>query len=304
MAADTTEQHDTQDHAATGPEQAPLHRPWVAKIVIITLVLVLFGGWGLFDAVKLYPDRGNAYASYAEWQYLQAADRARQEDSRIFLEQVAVVDPAAEMARLSEDETRDRNVQDVNNPSSTRHLRATMQVARLDWLEALNIVGRLDASVTDIENPRARLDELGEEWANKDIPKPLHWYDIPSQWLIMGVCWAIAAYLGFLFLKTVGKKYRFDASSLTLSLPGGASFAAEDLAEPLDKRKWDKFIVQATIKGEHDGLGGKTVKFDTYRHAKLESWLLAMEAKTFPDQAEDSAGDEPAESDDASNAGG
>ncbi|MEL6739286.1 MAG: hypothetical protein AAFP26_01375 [Planctomycetota bacterium] len=294
----------TDSTSQPGLERAPLHRPWLAKIVIITLVLIGFGGWGLYDAVSLYPKRGEAYASYAEWQYLQAAEAARREDSRVFLEQVAVVDPQAELERLNDTETSDRNREDQSNPASSRHLRATMQVARLEWLEALRIVDQLDPAITNIANPRARLEELSADWATRDVPKPLHWYDIPSQWLIMVVCWAIGLYLLFLLLKTMATKYLWDAGAERLTIPGGASFGADDLAEPLDKRKWDKFVVFASIKGEHDKLGGKSVRFDTYRHAKLESWLLAMEAKAFPDQAEENAGDEPAENDDTPSAAG
>lgn len=56
-----------------------------------------------------------------------------------------------------------------------------------------------------------------------------------------------------------------------------------DLAD-VDSCRWDKFIVYLKIKDGHPRLGGAEIKFDTYRHGKIEDWILAMERTAFPER--------------------
>ncbi len=268
-----------------GIRTAPLGTRWLRKMVIIIVVLLAFGGWGLYDAVSVYPKRGERFASWAKWSYLGAARNANTEDFGVFEREASVPSPVEELARLSAADTRTRNETDASNPASSRRLRAIMQQSRRAWLEGLDRIGQLTPERTKIDNPRAELEALEKAWQTAESnPKPLSYFDLPMQWAIMGVCWTIALIMIVRLVKVAGTKYRWDESTQTLTLPGGQGITPDDIAE-FDKRKFDKFIWFATIKpGRAGSLGGRELKFDTYQHAELESWLEAMEKTAFPSQ--------------------
>jgi hypothetical protein len=265
-----------------GPQRAPISRRWLIKFLIMLLVVLGVAVWGYLDAVSIYPKRGERYASWAQWQYLLALDQADlREDPGILSRESSIADPKAELARLTEREQAQRDRTDAADQTSPRHFRANMRLARERWFTALSRIGRLTPEGVAMSDPRGTLKTLNDQWSTQTgNPKPLSAFDIPSQWLIMGVCLALALWQGSILLRTVSKRYVYDGSSKTLAVPGG-SFSASDLAERLDKRKWDKFIVFASVKDGHALAGGNPLRFDTYRHDKLESWLLEMEEAAF-----------------------
>jgi hypothetical protein len=277
-----------------GIRTAPLGKRWLRKMVIFIVVLLAFGSWGLYDAVSVYPARGERFSTWARLAYLEAAEAADREDFGIFIRDSSVPNPAEELARLSQAEQRQRNGADAANTQSPRHLRAVMLNARLTWLEGLSRIGQVNPERTTIENPRAELARLKSELSTAAQPKPLSRWDIPSQWAIMVVCWAVALFLIVRGIGVVSRKYRWQAETMTLTLPGRGSITPDDLEE-VDKRKWDKFIVFLKIKGSHPSLGGQEVRCDTYQHDELEEWILAMERKAFGPQEGD--GDKAAGSD-------
>jgi len=260
----------------TGPTRAPLNTKWVVKMAVVIVALLLFAVLGFYDATVKYPARGERHASYAQWQYLDAARNANAEDFGVFERESSVNDPVEELKRLQNPETQ----------LSTRPLRATMQEARKNWLEALKTIGRLKPEYTRFDSPQGKFDELAAQWGSTtSLPKPLKSYDIPLQWVILIVCLPLAIYVMLRFLRVRALKYTWDESTMTLGLPSGASITPADLEE-VDKRKWDKFIVFLKIKDEHDKLGGKEVKVDTYQHKYVEDWILAMEADAFGPEEE------------------
>ncbi len=283
--------------ASTDCAKAPLNSRWIFKLLVITLVVFAVGAWGLWDASSVYPKRGIRYADWAKWQYLEQAKKANAEDFGVFIRESSVTNPAEEFERLSVTETKTRNILDSSNSSSLRNLRASMMNTRYNWLEALKVVGRLDAEHTAIGSPQNELDVLKTKWQSAgSVPKPLHTLDLIVQWMIMAVCWSIALYMFLHMLKVRSKKYAWKASSMTLTLPGGASITPADLEE-VDKRKWDKFIVFLKIKSSHPQLGGKEISVDTYQHNLIEDWVLAMEEKAFGSQEDGDDSDSPAQSD-------
>lgn len=273
--------------------KAPLNPRWIFKLGVIAFIVFAVGVWGYLDATVVYPNRGEKYADWAKWQYLEQAKRADSEDFGLFLREVSVPNPREELERLSDPEQTRRNREDANNPNSTRTLRASMFNARKQWLEALSRVGMLKPEHTVIESPQRELSDLQQKWSQvKGNPKPLAGYDIPSQWLIMVVCFSVALIMVVHMLRVRARHYAWDPASMTLTLPGGAKVTPEDLDE-VDKRKWDKFIVFLKIKGAHPDLGGQEVSIDTYQHQRVEDWILAMEARAFPAQEQDDAPSEP-----------
>ena len=279
--------------ADEGIRTAPLGKRWARKMAIFIVVLVGFGGWGFYDAVYAYPARGERFATWAKMAYLEAARQANQEAFGVFERDSSVPDPVAEYQRLKAPEQRQRNDADATNAQSPRRLRAIMLRARLAWLEGLDRIGALDAERTVIQNPRSELERLQAELSTAANPKPLSRWDIPSQWLIVLVCWSLAAVLVARLFVIASRKYRWDAGTMTLTLPGGERVTPADLEE-VDKRKWDKFIVFLKIKASHAGLGGREVRLDTYQHDELEDWVLAMQRAAFGSQEEPGAA-EPAE---------
>ncbi len=265
--------------------KAPLNPRWAFKLGIITFVVFIVGAWGYWDASSVYPNRGIRYADWAKWQYLEQGKLANSEDFGIFIRDSSVPNPVEELERLQEPETKTRNLTDAGNSSSSRHLRASMLVARLNWLEALKVVGMLDAEHTVFESPDRERDALVEKWRSASVPKPLHNLDLIVQWMIMAICWFIALLMFVHILKVRMKRYAWDAGSMTLTLPGGQSITPDDLEE-VDKRKWDKYIVFLKLKSSHVSLADKEVAVDTYQRKFIEDWILAMEDKAFGSQEE------------------
>ena len=272
----------------TVPTRSALNRPWVLKMLISIVVVLAFGTWGYYDAVIKYPERGARYAEWAQWQYLQAASNADREEFGWFLNNASVDDPVAELAHLSSEEEMARNLEASQNPDSRSHHRGVAKLARLRWLEGLRLIGRLSPEHTTIDDPRQRLEELSAKWASTPQPKPLHGFDIPSQWAIMAVGYIVGLYLIILFIRVASKKYTWDPEAKRLTLPGGASIVPDDLEE-IDKRKWDKFIVFLKIRKDHEQLGGREIRVDTYRYAHVEDWILEMERARFPSEEEGEA---------------
>ena len=266
--------------------KAPLNPRWTFKLGIIAIIVFAVGVWGYADATVVYPNRGRKFADWAKWQYLDQAKKADREDFGVFLRDSSVSDPKQELARLSATDRNAQNIQDAGNPSSSRNLRASMMLSRKQWLEALDVVGMLDAEHTNIDSPQREFDELSQKWSSAaSNPKPLSNFDLIVQWMIMAVCFTVTFFMVLHMLRIRAKRYAWDPESMQLTLPSGATITPDDLEE-VDKRKWDKFIVFLKIKGAHPDLGGQEVSVDTYQHQRVEDWILAMEEKAFPSQQE------------------
>lgn len=245
-----------------------LERRWVLRMVAIIAVAAAFGAWGLFDATVAYPARGRRYANIVKLDYLKEAERVGQ------LYSAGTLDPAGDLAKL--------RAAGVTGRSSA-------ESAKLKWLEALATPGlrMLNPEHARIDDPPAELKRLEQEIATKGQASPLSSYDIPSQWFIMGVCWTLAAWMGALFLSVATRRYAWSPSEKALILPGGERVTPGDLdpQDPVDLRKWAKFIVRLRFKE-----GGREIRLDTFRHSKLEDWVkeLVRAVKPgfeFPDEA-------------------
>lgn len=316
-----TEEDPNKPESSTG-ETSIIARRWLVRIVIIVTVLVGYGLWSVYDAYVAYPARGIDFASHSEWVYLEKAIEAdRNESPGILRRESAVSDPVTELARLRSVETRERLAQEA--AGTTRAKRAEMELARERWLTALSRVNRLHPAYTNFhanpdiskmdrilelrasgeasltpeqrselegllaavapQSPRDRFTLLSNRWTTQSPPGPLQSYDIPVNKLSAVICFGFAVYLIYLFISVATKTYRWDPSAQRLTLPRGDSIVPSDLAD-VDKRRWDKFIVYLKIKDGHPKLGGAEIKFDTYRHGKIEEWILEMERTAFPER--------------------
>ena len=278
--------------------KAPTNPRWLFKLTIWCVVLLGLGVWGYIDATSIYPKRGRDFASWAKWQYLVAGQNANNEDFGVFEREASVADPVAELARLNDADTRERNEQDAANSGSSRHLRALMQQSRLDWLSGLKMVGELDPANTTFETPREELKSSEEMWASRPAPKPLAVYDLPLQWGIMFVGFLGGAFMLIHIFRVKSKTITFETGTKTLTLPGKIAIIPDEL-ELVDKRKWDKFIVFLKLNDSHQSHSGQEVRVDTYQHLLVEDWILQMEEHAFGPQEEDDAGSDQSESDDS-----
>src|SRR4029079_6362623 len=120
-----------------------LNKPWLLKTLISAVVLVGFGLYGLYDATVAYPARGMRFASFQQFQYLEAAVKEHKLDDRL-----SVDDPVKELARLRE----------LDRPRYT-----PIDGPRRDWLEALETVGQLKSDKTRITNAPTLHAELTKE---------------------------------------------------------------------------------------------------------------------------------------------
>jgi hypothetical protein len=289
MSQDEATQPSTP--AASSPEPDPnaaalaktattINRKWSFKLIIIVAVSAFMAGFFLVDGLVRYPARGAEAAEYLEFQYLQAYDKERGGISGF----TGIDDPQARLSQLAE------------------KLRTTGKLDTVDdaqkvWLENLKLINQLSVAATGIprtnfkdqqqvESATKRLETLTKTWTtgdgnNRKSPTPLSAFDIPSQWVGMAVSAIVALWVLVVFLNGRSKVYRWNPSTMTLTLPTGASFGPADIAE-VDKRKWDKLYVALKIAPTHTSLGGRTLEFDLLRYEPLEAWILAMEAVQFP----------------------
>lgn len=276
--------------------KATLGRRWLLKMIVFIVLLFGLGVWGYVDATIIYPNRGREFASWAKYQYLQAARSAN--DNGVFgafaRNEVSVEDPEAEFARLSDPETRQRYLSDASG-EGRGGLSAAIELTRYQWLNGLKQIGEMTPDHTVIENPATELTELSTTWSATQAPKELSFYDIPVQWIFTIVGFGGGAWLLIHVLRVSSRKYTWQESTMTLTVPGGHAITPDDLEE-IDKSRWDKFIVALVLKSAHETLGGRTVRIDTYQHTDVEPWVLAMEERAFPDQ-QDSDADSHAGSD-------
>lgn len=259
-----------------GVQTSTIGMRWARRMIIFAVLLLGLGAWATWDAYVVYPKRGIAFAEWAEWQYLLALKEESRIDPGIMTRNAPVADPKAELERLRSDET-------------TRQ-RMSM-AARYEWLRALSLVGHLIPENTDYTSvaPRQREEQLSQAWASRDKPAALRGYDIPSQYLMMIIGYGFGLYILFLLARVAVTKYRWTPATRALTLPSGATITPADLAE-VDKRKWDKFIVFLKIRPGVDKVGDTSVRVDTFRHGKVEEWILEMEREAFGPQEGPSEG--------------
>lgn len=255
------------------PDQiATTLRPaWRLKMIIFIVVALGVGAWGYYDASVAYPRRGERHAEFLEQRYLQAIDANPRR--RLTPETASVERPAERLEELREFLDSDRTMSGIEQ-------------AEYQWLRALATVHKLTPERTTFEDPRARLTTLTNEWATRNPPKPLYWYDLAIQWLIFGLFTGVGVLLLFWVGLVSSRRYRWEPESRTLTLLSGEKITPSDLAD-VDKRKWDKFLVFLRIRDDHPTLGGREIKVDLYRRAMIEGWILQMERERFPERVEE-----------------
>lgn len=297
-----------------------LNRTWTLKIGVFMLVLLGFGTWAVLDAVWLYPARGLSDASVKLHDFFVAAERA----GKLRTDVVTVTDPAAERTRLN---SKEEDLRTAAKGESMQAREAQMDLAKLEWLNALDRAWRLNTApktLGELKNPdrtlkydmtkaegisvasadgksttlslQALAGELTAVWNTTKQPKPLSGFDMPVQVIFVVVGYGFAAYLLFLLVKTSAKarQYQWDDATQRLTLPGGASFTPSEIDE-LDKRLWHKYYVTVITKsGSH--------KLDLLRYVPLEEWVLSMERTRFPERAAEDAAAEQKDADAAASA--
>lgn len=287
---------DTQPVAPAGPDplqqtETRLNKGWLVKMGIFFTVLLAFGVWGLYDALVAYPNRGRADAEYRELQYLNAS-----RDAGLLL-RASVSEPRSALEDLRAREREIRNAA-LASDTSPGALIAKADMARLDWLTSLSRIGSLRPERTTFDNPTQRREALDTAWQTRTPPKPLSAFDIPSQWLFVIAGFGGATWLTILFVRVSSRKFRWEPSTRTLTVPGGRTIAPSDIAE-VDKRKWDKFFV--TLRLNDAAPAPREHKFDLLRYSPLEAWILEMERHSpnyvppSPDEPEREEQDEPSE---------
>ncbi len=283
-----------------------LNRNWVLKTGVFLIVLLGFGCWAMYDAAWLYPARGLAAASRNLRDYLVAADKA----GFLRSDRIAAADPKAELAKLS---SRVGELRGAALRGETGEGRAAaMDVARYEWLSALDRAWKLDAKPkwlgeytapakrtlwhdmgkgegyaigadgarTALE-PQALRNELAAYWSSAPVqPTALSAWDLPVQWLFVVVGFGVGGYLIFLMLRCKRRAglTRFEPGAQRLTVPEGASFTPDEL-EDVDKRQWHKYYVTLQLKD------GSRHTLDLLRYVPLEEWVLGMERTRFPERA-------------------
>ncbi len=252
---------------STDTQYTIISRKWLTWMTIYIVVLAGFGLWCIWDGAHILPARGRDDAAYKEYQYLQAAAKASK------LSSASVADPVVEFDRLL---PRRDELRRVASSDTT----AAMESARLDWLEALSLVGDLKPEKATTADAAARLADLKTRWETASPPKPLNPFDIPLQWIMLAICAVALIGVLYVLLTNIRMRYAYVASRKALTIPGGRTITPADLQD-VDKRKWHKFRCSLVLKPD-----GTSIELDLLRFEPLEAWVLEMEREAFPDRAE------------------
>ena len=254
-----------------------LNRRWFIKMLVMLIVCIGFGIYGIFDAFYVYPKRGREYVEDREHVYLE---RLSVPPGRFA--EASVADPKSTYAALA---LRETELQEAESEFSkklasvdkgekmdaqVRLLPKAVEYARYDWLRAHSYAWTLSGDKTTIASPAERLKELTATLNSRDKAVPLSAYDMPLQYGYTVLGFGLALYVVFSIVRTKATKYQYEPNTKTLIVPGGARIAAADLTE-LDKRKWHKFYVTLITRD------GKATELDLYRFDPLEEWVLEME---------------------------
>jgi len=254
-----------------------ISRRWLIKLIAVCLAGFGFMGWGLYDALSLYPKRGLEYAETRERIYLErlAASPGRMGEATVAEPKSTLTELEARETDLLENErtfatklaSSDRGEQ---TDAQVRLLPKAVEYARFDWLRALNYAWELKPERTMIAEPAARLKALKALHETRDAAVPISKYDMLLQWgyVFAGAILGVATLVHL--IRGCSKSYRYVAATHTLTLPGGRTIAAADLVE-LDRRRWHKFYVTLLVRD------GKPVEIDLYKYEPLEEWVLDME---------------------------
>lgn len=304
-------------------QRTTLNRGWVLKTGLFTAVLLVFGSWGLADALYFYPARGLKDASVQFSNWLVALEKA----GRLSTTNLAVPDPKSALVELRAKE-KELVAQSTGDTAEAR--KAAGDLAKLAWLESLNRAWRLDAQPKPLadagkspavrrytfepktgqgfstnlsgaerqeEQPKPLSDVLAAHWNTTKRPTPLSALDMIFQWIFVVVGFGGGAWLVVVMMRAAAtsRQFTFDPDAKRLTLPSGASVVPSDLTD-VDKRLWHKFFVTLVTRD------GKQHKLDLLRYAPLEDWVLDLERTAFPDRAEKPA--ETAQSAEAAAASG
>jgi hypothetical protein len=290
------------------PIPTTLNRTWLLKTGAFLVVLVVLGLWGLYDGLYLYPSRGMQDASFQFSNFLKEADKA----GRLNPSTIAAADPKAAHAEL-EAKVDELRKQAAGSTSDAR--KASMDVAKYEWLESLRKVWQLNtkpeylgtisggqrlyldlakgegftlpagmtpstggAQATTL-NSQKLLDEMTKYWNTNPKVSPLSSLDLLFQWFIViaGAVGSLWILVTMLRAKAMASKITFEPDEQRLTLPGGVSIVPSEIND-IDKRKWNKFYCTLeTSKGNHE--------IDLLRYVPLEAWILTMEKTRFPERA-------------------
>lgn len=269
---------------APSPLIARVSRKWLLRMSLISAALLAFGVWGYIDATIYYPRRGVEAAEFLELQYLQALSAAGQ-TSRAPIE-----DPRATLTRLRQQH------EDAPLQGADRALH--------DWLDQLDLVGRLEPASASthiprsdfrgdsVSDPHERIATLRTRWTTASgaarEASPLSAFDLPSQWIIFAVGIGMGAYILVLIAMARSRRYQWDPQAQRLTLPDGASLVPSDIEE-FDKRKWHRLYITLKVKPAHPQKGGKGVEIDLMRYDAVEPWVLEMEKTAFPQETKEPA---------------
>lgn len=245
-------------------QETTISRNWLAKMSLFVAAFFGLGVWGLVDALVVYPNRGAKFAEFAEFRYLETLE------SNGEILRASIDEPQQRLDILKSRRAELTGELSALPADSAGRARVQAQLNELDWLEALDIIGRATPAHTTFDSPSERIDELRDDWATAEQPKQLSGLDIPTQWLFVVIGGLGGAWMLLTVMRVVKTKYRYEAESHTLKLPSGESFTPDQIVE-MDKRKWDKFFV--TIKLQD----GAAHKLDLLRYQPLEEWVLEME---------------------------
>ncbi len=246
--------------------QTSLKTGWLIRAVVMIVLGYGFAIWGFYDATVAYPKRGETFAAYMEGYWLHTLPNPMGAADLL-------TDPPARLTALRESV---RNKEPLSEAEQ----------AELNWLKALNVLGKLDQAAARVSQPsedwRAAHPEQLANTASRILelddliskltgqPKPLNSYDIPSQWVIVAVGLLIGTWSLVGFFAASRHKFVYDAEDGSLTIDGDRIPAGD--METIDKRRWQKKSIAYLITKD-----GSKHKLDDWIYAKTDDIVRELE---------------------------
>jgi hypothetical protein len=279
------------------PITTRLQTKYVVRMIIISLVAIVLGAWGILDAISI-PQRARLYERGEVYRTVKGAlEIAIQQPGSDEASQK--VQAAAEAVAGAFAKLRELGIDSESLPPEERAKKFTEALKarnELQWLgELLLMRGALEEAsrLKPLESPspdyqsvyeklKGRVDETG------DITKPAA-YDVYIKGLVFIPCLPF----GFLMLGWLlwvrRRVYRLDEDG-TLHLPRSlGSWPADEIAD-IDMSRWMAKSVATVVHTD-----GRRVKLDDYVHRDVHLIVGAIASGKYPDQWDEQAKAQPEE---------
>lgn len=272
--------------------QTTIARHYAIKNVVIAVVCLAFGLWGVYDYVYTIPAKARNFErgqvcrlvvdSMEPGGWSQSAQQAQEavasEIDRILkahMDEAIVADIEADELRTADEQTLAARAAEFQ-----RAIESIKERNEDQWLMALILFDQALKAGEPAVYPLDGIHLLAHEVASlgvdavASVTQPST-YDRPTQWLFI-LCLPFVPWSLWVYFSTKSRVYRLDDDG-TLHLPGD-TWKADEIAD-IDMQRWMSKSIAEVVHSD-----GRRVALDDYKHKDLHLIIGAIASRLYPDQ--------------------